>query len=45
MKFGQLIEHNIRNTLFEISQSKFRGEWVPNLFLKKQIEHISGVRV
>ena len=35
MKFGQLIEHNIRNTFLEKPYKKCGGETIPKLFSKK----------
>ena len=35
MKFGQLIEHNIRNTFLEKSCTKYSGETIPRPFSKK----------
>ena len=43
MKFGQLIEHNMRNTFLEKSYAKYGGETIPRPFSKKKkIEYISG---
>ena len=35
MKFGQLIEHNIRNILLKKSYAKCGGDTIPRLFSKK----------
>ena len=35
MKFGQLIEYNIRNIFLEKSFTKYGGETVPKNFFKK----------
>ena len=35
MKFGQLIEHNIRNNFLEKSYTKWGGETIPRSFSKK----------
>ena len=35
MKFGQLIEYNMRNTFLEKSQAKSSGETIPGPFSKK----------
>ena len=46
MKFGQLIEYNMRAILLEKSFSKCDGDTIPRLFLKMiKIEHISGLIV
>ena len=37
MRFGQLIEHNIRNIFFEKPYTKCGGETIPDPFLKNQI--------
>ena len=43
MKFGQLIEYNLRNIFLEKSYKERGGEASPRLFYKKiKIEHISG---
>ena len=43
MKFGQLIEYNLRDIFLEKSHTKYGGETIPRLFWKKiKIEHISG---
>ena len=43
MKFGQLIEYNIRNIFVEKSYTKCAGETIPRPLSKKiKIEHISG---
>ena len=44
MKFGQLIECNMRNIILEKSYTKCGGEISPRLFSEKliKIEHISG---
>ena len=46
MKFGQLIEHYMRNIFLEKSYTNCVGETRPRPFLKKiKIEHISGLPV
>ena len=42
IKFGQLIEYNIRNICFEKSYTKCGEETIPRALSKKSIEHISG---
>ena len=43
MKFGQLLECNMRNIFLEKSYTKFGGETSPRSFSKKiEIEFISG---
>ena len=43
MKFGQLIEYNLRNIFLEKSYTKCVRETIPRPFFKKiKIEHISG---
>ena len=42
MKFGQLIEYNMRNIFLEKSNTKCGGETITTLFWKIKIEHISG---
>ena len=43
MKFGQLIEYDIRNIFFEKSYTKYGGETIPGPFSEKiKIEHIYG---
>ena len=43
MKFGQLIEHNMRNIFVEKSCTKCGGETTSRLFFRKiKIEYISG---
>ena len=43
MKFGQLIEYNIRNNFTENSYIKCERETIPRLFYKNnKIEQISG---
>ena len=42
MKFGQLIEYNMRNIFLEKSYKKCAGETIPRPF---KIEHISGTIV
>ena len=42
IKFGQLIEYNIRNIFLEKSGIKCGGETIPRLFSKKKIKYISG---
>ena len=41
MKFGQLIEYNMRNTFLEKSYTKFIGETSPRLFSEKSKFRIS----
>ena len=42
MKFGQLIEYNMRNIFLEKSYTKCGGDTIPKPFSKKiKIEHIS----
>ena len=42
MKFGQLIEYNMRNIFLEKSYTKFGGEISPRPFFEKsKIDHIS----
>ena len=43
MKFGQLIEYNMKNIFLEKSYSKYGKETMPRPFSKKvKIERISG---
>ena len=43
MKFGQLIDCNMRKIFVEKSYPKFAGETIPRPLTKKiKIEHISG---
>ena len=43
MKFGHLIEYNMRNIIVEKSYTKYAGETIPGPLSKKsKIEHISG---
>ena len=43
MKFGQLIEYNMRIIFAGKSYTKYGGETIPRPFFKKiEIEHISG---
>ena len=42
MKFGQLIEHSIRNIFLEKSCAKCEKKLFPNVFARKKIERISG---
>ena len=43
MKFGQLIEYNMRNFFLKKSYTKCGRESIPRPFSKKsKIEHISG---
>ena len=35
MKFGQLIEYNMRNIFFEKSFTKYGGQTIPSSFSKK----------
>ena len=41
MKFGQLIEYNMRHTFVEISYTKCDGETIPRPFSKKSKLKIS----
>ena len=46
IKFGQLIDYNMRNVFLEKSRIKCGGEASPTPFFKKmKIEHISGSTV
>ena len=45
MKFGQLIECNMRNIFLEKSYTKSDWEISPDPFMKIKIEHISGAIV
>ena len=36
MKFGQLIEYNMRNIFLKEFYTKYGGETIPKLFLKSQ---------
>ena len=46
MKFGQLIEYNMRNIFLEKSYTKCSGETIPKPFLKKiRIKPIFGSTV
>ena len=38
IKFGQLIEYNMKNIFLEKSYTKFGGELVPGPFIKNQNE-------
>ena len=42
MRFGQLIEYNIRNIFLEKSYTKCGGKLFPDSFLKLIIEYIAG---
>ena len=42
MKFGQLIDYDMRNIFLGKSYSKHGGGTIPRPFLKNKIEHISG---
>ena len=42
MKFGQLIENNLRNIFLENYIQNVVEKLVPDPFLKNEIEHISG---
>ena len=42
IKFGQLIEYNMRNIILEKSYKKCGGEILPYRFLKIKVQHISG---
>ena len=41
MKFGQLIEHNLRNIFLEESYTKYGAETIPKPFFKKSKLSIS----
>ena len=41
IKFGLLIEYNMRNIFLKKPSTKCSGETLPRPFLKNQIEHIS----
>ena len=41
IKFGQLIEYNMRNTFFETSYTTCDGETIPRPFIKKSKLSIS----
>ena len=41
MKFGQLIEHNMRNIFLEKSYTKYSGETIPRSYSKKSKLSIS----
>ena len=46
MKFGQLMEYNMKNIFLEKLYTKCGGETILRLFYKKiKIEHISGPMV
>ena len=45
MKFGQLIEYNMKNIFLQKLYLKCGGKPVPNSFLKIEIEHISELTV
>ena len=46
MKFGQLIEYNMRNICLENSYKKCGGETIPRPFSEKiKIEHTSEAKV
>ena len=45
MKFGQLIEYNMRKTFLGKSRTKYGGETISRPFYKAKIEHISGLIV
>ena len=42
MKFGELIEYNVRNIFIEKSYTKCAAKLFPDFYLKIKIEHISG---
>ena len=42
MKFGQLIDYNIRNIFIEKSYTKYGEKTSQTLFWKIKIEHIAG---
>ena len=41
MKFGQLMEYNLKNIFLEKSYAKYGGETIPRPFLKKSKLSIS----
>ena len=41
MKFGQLMEYNLRNIFLEESYTQYGGETIPRPFFKKSILSIS----
>ena len=45
MKFGQLIEYNMRKCCFEKSYTKCMENLVPDPFLEIKMEHIFGLIV
>ena len=45
MKFGQLIEYNMRNIFFEKSYKMWCRNYSPDSFLKNENDHISGSMV
>ena len=45
MKFGQLIDHNLRYIFLEKSYTKCGGETIPRLFFKKLKMSISGSKI
>ena len=45
IKFGQLIEYNMRNTFLVKSNTKYGGKLVPDPFIKIKTEHTSGSTV
>ena len=42
MKFGQVIDYNMRIILLKNDTQSVVGKLVPDIFLKMKIEHISG---
>ena len=42
MKFGQLIEYNVKNIFLEKRYTKYGRETILRPFYNKKIEHISG---
>ena len=45
MKFGQLVEYNMKKIFLEKSDTKVMEELVPDLLWKAKIEHISELIV
>ena len=45
MKFGQLIEHNMRNIFIEISYTRYGGETTPRPFSGKSNLSISWAKL
>ena len=42
MKFGQLMEYNMRNIFLKKLYTKCAGETIPRPFSKNQMEHFYG---